>query len=92
MYLKNFDRDKFLSTSKKCVIHIEREVRQDMDEKEISGKLIRPDGADQYWWNGVNYINVIPEELIDAVVASEKNKEIGGKENEDKVLPVWNPV
>lgn len=81
MYLKNFDRDKFLSTSKKCVIHIEREVRQDMDEKEISGKLIRPDGKEEYWWNGVNYINVIPEELIDAVVASEKNKEIGGKEN-----------
>lgn len=81
MYLKNFDRDKFLSTSKKCVIHIEREVDLDMDEKEISGKLIRPDGKEEYWWNGVNYINVIPEELIDAVVASEKNKEIGGKEN-----------
>lgn len=81
MYLKNFDRDKFLSTSKKCVIHIEREVDLDMDEKEISGKLIRPDGKEEYWWNGVNYINVIPEELIDAVVASEKNKEIGGKNN-----------
>lgn len=45
-----------------------------MDEKEISGKLIRPDGTEQYWWHGVNYINVLPEELIDAVLASEKNK------------------
>ena len=31
-----------------------------------------------FWWHGVNYINVIPEELIDAVLASEK------KEREDK--------
>lgn len=46
-----------------------------MDEKEISGKLIRPDGTVEYWWNGVNYINVLPEELIDAVLASEKNKQ-----------------
>lgn len=49
-----------------------------MDEKEISGRLISPDGTEQYWWNGVNYINVIPEELIDAVLAAEKN------EREDK--------
>ncbi len=49
-----------------------------MDEKEISGKLIRPDGTEEFWWHGVNYINVIPEELIDAVLASEK------KEREDK--------
>lgn len=49
-----------------------------MDEKEISGKLIRPDGTVEYWWNGVNYLNVLPEELIDAVLASEK------KEREEK--------
>ncbi len=52
----------------------EREVRQDMDGQEISGRLIRPDGTEQYWWNGVNNHNVIPEELIDAVLAAEKNK------------------
>lgn len=52
--------------------HAEREVRQDMDEKEISGKLIRPDGTEEFWWNGVNYLNVLPEELIDAVLASER--------------------
>ena len=49
-----------------------------MDEKEISGRVIRPDGTEQYWWHGVNYINVLPEELIDAVLASEK------KEREEK--------
>lgn len=32
----------------------------------ISGKLIRPDGTIEFWWNGVNYGNVIPEEMIDA--------------------------
>lgn len=53
-----------------------------MDEKEISGKLIRPDGTVEYWWNGVNYLNVLPEELIDAVLASEKNKQ--EKEREEK--------
>lgn len=45
-----------------------------MEVTEISGKLIRPDGKVEYWWHGVNYINVLPEELIDAVLASEKNK------------------
>ena len=57
-----------------------REVNKDMEVTEISGKLIRPDGTEEYWWQGVNYHNVIPEELIDAVLAAEKNKkEIGGK-------------
>lgn len=37
-----------------------------MDEVKISGKLIRPDGTMEFWWNGVNYHNVIPEELVDA--------------------------
>lgn len=46
-----------------------------MEAVGISGKLIRPDGKEEYWWNGVNYHNVIPEQLIDAVLASEKNKE-----------------
>lgn len=45
-----------------------------MDEKEISGKLIRTDGTEEFWWHGMNYHNVLPEELIDAVLASEKNK------------------
>lgn len=45
-----------------------------MDEKEISGKLIRPDGTEEFWWHGMNYHNVLPEELIDAVLAAEKNK------------------
>lgn len=51
-----------------------------MDVKEISGKMIRPDGTEEYWWEGVNYKNVIPEELFDAVLASEKQKRrFGGK-------------
>ncbi len=50
-----------------------------MDQKEISGKLIRPDGTEQYWWNGVNYLNVIPEELIDAVLALEHENAGKGK-------------
>lgn len=50
-----------------------------MDAKEISGKLIRPDGTVEYWWNGVNYLNVLPEELIDAVLASEKKEARKGK-------------
>lgn len=45
-----------------------------MDGQELSGKLIRPDGTEEYWWHGVNYINVLPEELIDAVLALEKKK------------------
>lgn len=32
----------------------------------ISGKLIKPDGVEEFWWNGVNYHNVVPEELVDA--------------------------
>ncbi len=53
-----------------------------MDEKEISGKLIRPDGTEEFWWNGVNNHNVIPEQLIDAVLASEKNKNMEEKKDE----------
>ena len=42
----------------------------------ISGKLIRPDGVVEYWWNGVNYHNVIPEELLDEELQrASKNKE-----------------
>ena len=52
-----------------------------MNEQDISGKQIRPDGTKEFWWNGVNYHNVIPEELIDAVIAS-KNKKDGGKNYE----------
>lgn len=43
-----------------------------MEAESISGKLVKPDGVEQYWWNGVNYHNVLPEQLIDAVLASEK--------------------
>lgn len=39
-----------------------------MDEVKISGKLIRPDGTMEFWWDGVNYHNVIPEQLIDAEI------------------------
>lgn len=45
-----------------------------MDVKDMSGKLEKPDGVEQYWWNGVNYNNVLPEQLIDAVIASEKEE------------------
>ena len=40
----------------------------------ISGKLIRADGTMEFWWNGVNYHNVIPEQLIDAEIASKINE------------------
>lgn len=43
----------------------------------ISGKLVRPDGTEEYWWNGVNYYNVVPEELVDAELErASKNKEL----------------
>ena len=45
-----------------------------MDEQDISGKQIRPDGTEEYWWHGVNYINVLPEELIDAIKDSDMLK------------------
>ena len=41
---------------------------------DVSGKLIRPDGKEEYWWQGVNCHNVIPEDLVDAVVKREKEK------------------
>lgn len=37
-----------------------------MDVVNISGKLIKPDGTIEFWWKGVNYHNVIPEELMNA--------------------------
>ena len=40
----------------------------------ISGKLVRPDGTEEYWWNGVNYYNVVPEELVDAEIALKYGK------------------
>lgn len=47
-----------------------------MEEVGFSGKLIRPDGVEEYWWNGVNYYNVIPEQLVDAEIErASKNKE-----------------
>lgn len=56
-----------------------------MAGEKASGRLIKPDGVEEFWWEGVNYHNVIPEEYIDAYLASEKKKEIkGGKNNERK--------
>jgi len=47
-----------------------------MDEVGISGKLVRPDGIEEYWWNGVNYHNVVPEQLVDAeLIQVSKDKE-----------------
>lgn len=51
-----------------------------MEVEGISGKLVKPDGTEEYWWNGVNYHNVMPEPLIDAVLASEKMED---KKNEN---------
>lgn len=39
-----------------------------MDENNVSGILVGPDGREECWFNNVNYHNVIPEELIDAVL------------------------
>lgn len=55
-----------------------------MASEKASGRLIKPDGEEEFWWDGVNYHNVIPEEYIDACLASEKEKENGGKNNERK--------
>lgn len=52
--------------------YIVKGVKIHMEAESISGKLVKPDGVEQYWWNGVNYHNVLPEQLIDAVLASEK--------------------
>lgn len=49
-----------------------------MASEKASGRLIKPDGVEEFWWDGVNYHNVIPEEYIDAYLASEKKKEIKG--------------
>lgn len=49
-----------------------------MAGEKASGRLIKPDGEEEYWWDGVNYHNVIPEEYIDACLASEKEKENKG--------------
>ncbi len=49
----------------------------------ISGKLIRPDGVVEFWWNGVNYHNVVPEEFVDAEIeAASINNKKGVKRNE----------
>lgn len=67
-----FDKAKSSAASKIQKLHCESEVKIDMEAESISGKLVKPDGVEQYWWNGVNYHNVIPEQFIDAVLASEK--------------------
>lgn len=54
-----------------------------MDKEEISGKFTKPDDKEVHWWNGVNYHNVIPEELIDAELEhASKNK--GRRKNNDE--------
>lgn len=57
-----------------------------MAGEKASGRLIKPDGTEEFWWDGVNYHNVIPEEYIDAVIASEKmkNKKVEVKRDERK--------
>ena len=65
--------------------YVEKEVKRYMEVVDISGKLIRPDGTIEFWWNGVNYGNVIPEEMIDAELKrASKRKERKDKENERK--------
>lgn len=61
-----------------------------MDVVNISGKLIKPDGTIEFWWKGVNYHNVIPEELMDAELEHEskimkKRKRGNLDEREDDV-------
>lgn len=57
-----------------------------MAGEKASGRLIKPDGTEEFWWEGVNYHNVIPEEYIDACLASEKmkNKKVEVKRDERK--------
>ena len=58
-----------------------------MDENSVSGILVRPDEKVEYWFDGVNYHSVIPEELIDAVLDASKMKrnmeEINNEEAEN---------
>ena len=59
-----------------------------MDEVKISGKLISPDGTEEFWWNSVNYHNVIPEELIDAELESASKI----KEREEKQMGKYKTI
>lgn len=46
-----------------------------MERTKISGILKKPDGTEEYWWNGVNYHNILPEELMDEFIKYDKLKE-----------------
>lgn len=74
---------KVLTTSFIQELRWQSEVKQDMEEVNISGKLIKPDGVQEFWWNGVNYHNVVPEELVDAELEhASKNMEREEKQYE----------
>lgn len=45
-----------------------------MEENEMSGIVTKPDGTTEYWWNGKNFHNVLPEEIIDAELAASSLK------------------
>lgn len=47
-----------------------------MDEKVVgrSGEFITEDGNSEFWWNGYNYHNILPEEMIDAEIMASEEK------------------
>jgi len=55
-----------------------------MEKKGIgrSGQFIDESGQSEFWWDGINYHSIIPEELIDAVLDASDKKEHIQKEGE----------
>jgi hypothetical protein len=53
-----------------------------MDEqKGRSGIFCDAEGKMEYWWNGINYHCVLPEELIEAELSALQQENDGGKES-----------
>lgn len=61
-----------------------------MERTKISGILKKPDGTEEYWWNGVNYHNILPEELMDEFIKYDKLKE--EQKNARKRMSICNTI
>jgi len=48
-----------------------------MDEKRLgrSGEFVNENGENEFWWDGINYHSIIPEEMIDEVLAASEKKD-----------------
>ena len=43
-----------------------------------SGECLTEDGKHEYWWEGVNYHDIVPEHLIDAELAASNLENTNG--------------